>query len=87
MAFQCGYGWHNKRRENRVWEDGSEIFKGEERVGKLKNGMDAGKDEFTGEMTKGGGDKVVDWLLKLCNMAFDSGVVPEDWKSAGILPL
>ena len=32
LAFQCGYRWHNKRRENRVWEDGSKIFKGEERI-------------------------------------------------------
>ena len=32
------------------------------RVGKLKNGEAAGKNEVTGEMIKGGGDKVVDWI-------------------------
>ena len=41
-------------------------------------GKVAGKDEITGEMIKGGGDRVVDWIWRLCNMAFESGVVPED---------
>ena len=49
----------------------------EVRVGKLKNG----KDEITGEMLKGGGDRVVDWIWRLCNIAFESGVGPEDFKS------
>ena len=40
-----------------------------------------------GKMTKGGGDRVVDWIWKLCNMAFESGVVPYDWRSAVILQL
>ena len=30
------------------------------RVGKLKNGKPSGKDKIKGEMTKGGGDRVVD---------------------------
>ena len=38
-------------------------------------------------MIKGGGDRVVDWIWRLCNVAFESGVVPEDWKSAMIVPL
>ena len=38
-------------------------------------------------MRKGGGDRVVDWMWRLCNMAFESGVVPEDWRSAVIVPL
>ena len=57
------------------------------RVGKLKNGNSASKDEITGEMIKGGGDRVVDWIWRLCNMAFENGVVPEDWRSAVIVPL
>ena len=32
------------------------------RVGKVKNGKAAGGDEITGEMIKGGGDWVVDWI-------------------------
>ena len=50
----------------------------EVRVGKLKNGKAAGKDDVTGEMIKGGGNRVVDWIQRLCNMAFQSGFVPED---------
>ena len=32
------------------------------RVGKLKNGKPAGKDEVTGERIKGGSNRVVDWI-------------------------
>ena len=40
------------------------------------------------EMIKGGGgDIVVDWIWRLCNMAFGSVVVSEDWRSAMIVPL
>ena len=35
---------------------------------------------------KGGGDRVVDWIWRPCNMAFENGV-PEDWRSAVIVPL
>ena len=50
----------------------------EVRVGKLKNGEAAGKDEVTREMVKGGGNRMVDWIWRMCNMAFESGVGPED---------
>ena len=55
----------------------------EVRVGKFKNG----KDEFAGEMIKGGGNRVVDWIWRLCNRAFGNGVVLEDWRSNVIVPL
>ena len=58
----------------------------EVRVGKLKNGKAASKDEIKGEMIKGGGDKVVDWIWRLCNMAFENGGVSEDWRSVVIVP-
>ena len=48
----------------------------------LKNGKAAG-----GEMIEGGGNSVVDWIWRLHNMAFESDVVPEDWKSDVIVPL
>ena len=38
-------------------------------------------------MVKGGGDVVADWIWKLCNMTFESGVVSEDVRSAVIVPL
>ena len=56
----------------------------EVRVGKLKNGKAAGKDEITGEMIKSGGERVVNLIWRLCNMAFEKGVVSEDWRSAVI---
>ena len=49
--------------------------------------MWAMQNEITGEMIKGGGDRVVDWIWRLCNMAFESGVVPGDCRSAVIVPL
>ena len=51
------------------------------RTGKHKNGKVKGKDEITGEMIKDGGDRVLDWIWRLGNMAFDNGVLPEDWRS------
>ena len=59
----------------------------EKRVKKLKNGKAAGKDEVTEEMVKAGGDVVVYRIWKLCNMAFESDVVPEDLRLAVIVPL
>ena len=56
------------------------------RVGKLKNGKVAGKDEVTGEMIKGGGSQLVDWIWILCK-GFKTGVGPEDWRFAVIVPL
>ena len=47
------------------------------RVGKLKNGKATGKDEIPGEMIKDGDDRVVDGIWRLCNMAFENGVVME----------
>ena len=38
-------------------------------------------------MIKGGNNRVVDWSWMLCNMACKSGVVPQDWRLAVILPL
>ena len=46
-------------------------------MGKLENGKVAGKHEVTEEMIKCVGDSVVDWMWRLCNMTFQSGVVPE----------
>ena len=56
-------------------------------MGKLKNGKAAVKDEVTGERIKGGGNRVVDCIWSLCNMGFESGVVPENWGSAVIVPM
>ena len=59
----------------------------ERAVKRLKNGKAAGVDEITGEMIKFGGMCVKEWLWKLCCKAFESGIVPADWKKAVIVPL
>ena len=38
-------------------------------------------------MIKGGGDRVVEWIWRPCNMAFESGFVPENWRSTVSVPL
>ena len=55
------------------------------RVGKLKNEKAEGKVEVTREMIKGGGDRVTDWIWRLCNIANEDGIVLEDWRSAVII--
>ena len=68
---------------------GGETIEGAEvevRVGKLKNGKPTGKDEITRKMIKGGGDRVVDWIWRPCNMAFENDV-SEDWRSTAVVPL
>ena len=47
-------------------------------MGKFKNGKVRGKDEITGDVIKGGGDKLGDWIWRLCYKAFESGVVSKD---------
>ena len=42
------------------------------------NGKASGKDEVTGELMKGGGDMVIGCIWSLCNMAFESDVLPEN---------
>ena len=80
------YGFDGIRRGKYFGEEPVGTAEVEVRVGKLKNGQAAGKDEITGESIKGGDDWVVDWMWRLCNMAFES-VVPEDWRSAVNIPL
>ena len=57
------------------------------RVGNLKNGKAAGKNEITGEILQGGDDMVVDWIWSMCSMVVESGVDSEDWISAVIVTL
>ena len=40
-----------------------------------------------GEMVKDGCELIIGWIWKLYNIAFESGVVPETWSSAVIVPV
>ena len=57
-------GFNGIRRGNYFGEEPIGRAELKVRVGKLKNGKAAGKDEITGEMIKGGGDRVVDCHLE-----------------------
>ena len=50
-------------------------------MGRLKVGM------RSQDIIKGGGNRVVKWIWRLCNMVLESGVMPEEWRSAVIVPL
>ena len=54
------YGFDRIRRGNYFGGEPIERAEVEGRVVKLKNRKAAGKDEITGGMIKGGGDRVVD---------------------------
>ena len=72
----CGFG--GVQRTNYFGGDPVKKTEVEMRVGKLKNGKAAGKDEIIGERIKCGDDRMVDWIWRLCNMVFESGVVAGD---------
>ena len=54
---------------------------------KLKNGKASGVDEVTAEMIKSGGESLKRWVWSMCVKVFESGIVPNDWKNAVIVPL
>ncbi len=57
-----------------------------EAIRKLKLGKAPGSDGITAGMLKYGG-KVVDWMMWICNLAWEKSKVPEDWRKAIIVPL
>ena len=54
---------------------------------KLNLGKVAGSDGISAELLKGGGSIIMDWLLELIEEVWRSGVVPQDWKDAELVPL
>ena len=65
------YGFDGVQKVTYFGEEPVRRTKVEVRIGKLKNGKAAHKDEVTREMIKGGGYNVVEWLWRLCNIAFE----------------
>ena len=55
-------------------------------VKKIKNGKAPGVDGITSEMLKYGGESVIEWLTRVCNVCFMEGRVPKDWQRAVIVP-
>ena len=77
------YGLDGVRRGNYFTKKPTRRTEVEAKVRNLKNR----KDEVHRETIKGGGDMVVNWIWRLCNMAFENGFGPENWRSAVIDPL
>ncbi|CAK1580622.1 unnamed protein product, partial [Parnassius mnemosyne] len=59
----------------------------ERAIRSLKCGKAAGLDRVTAEMVKYGGPRVWDSFHLLCNLCWRTGDVPDDWRSAVIVPL
>ena len=54
---------------------------------KVKRGKSTGLDGISGEMLLEGGVSVVEWMLRLFNLCLTTGVVPQDWQDACVVPL
>jgi len=59
----------------------------QEAVKEMKTGKAPGLDGCAAECLKKGGVAVIEWLVRLLNVCFVSGVVPVDWCSACVVPL
>ena len=53
----------------------------------IKGGKAVFMDGIVEEMLKNGGISITHWLLKILNRCMESGVVPEDWEAACIVPV
>ncbi len=53
----------------------------------MKVGKAPDPDGITAEMLKYGGEVVVDWMMWICNLAWEQSKVPEDQRKASIVPL
>ena len=42
---------------------------------------------ISGELLKAGGEVVIEWLFKIYNMVWRTGVAPEDWQRAILVPI
>ena len=75
--------------EAQVEENVEEITLEEVRRGiaRLKNRKTPGVCKISGEMLKVGGEVVVVWLHRIVNRAWKSGMVPDDWRKALVVPV
>ena len=56
-------------------------------IARLKSRKTPGVCEVSGEMLKAGGEVVVEWLHRIMNRAWKSGMVPDDWRKALVVPV
>ena len=58
-----------------------------EAVNEMKSGKAPGLDGFPVECLKKGGIAVLEWLVRLLNLSFNTWVAPIDWHGACVVPL
>ena len=75
-------------RGGAMW-DQEQISRGEvvKAINSLKMGKAAGVDGITAEMLKYGGESVIEWMHRICQMAWEEEKVPDDWTKAVIIPV
>ena len=56
-------------------------------IARLKSRKTPGVWEVSGEMLKAGGEVVAEWLHRIMNRAWKSGMVPGDWRKALVVPV
>jgi hypothetical protein len=59
----------------------------QEAIKHLKRGKAAGPDQILNEMIKVSEPVIINFLVKLFNTVFDSGIYPQEWTKAIIVPL
>ena len=68
-----------------VYREESIKYEVSQAIERLKIGKAAGIDGVTAEILKCGRDVVTKWMVEVCQMAWDMGVVPTDWTKAIIV--
>ena len=58
-----------------------------EAIANLKNGKAAGVDGISAEMLKYGGESIIEWMHRICQLAWEQERVPGDWTEAVIIPI
>ena len=56
-------------------------------MNEMKSGKASGPGRFPVKCFKKGGMAELEWLVRLLNLSFDTGVVPMDRRGACIMPL
>ena len=80
----------NTEDDTNIYEFMNESIRREEienALARMKVGKSAGMDGISAEFLKYGGIAVILWLVKLFNLCFINGCVPEDWNKSCIVPL
>ena len=83
-----GEGVVENNEEMLLEEDGS-ISREEVKlaVRKVKMGKSAGMDGIYGEMIRLGAGVIVDWLVRMFNVCWRDGKMPQEWQDACIVPI